>query len=343
MNHLFFVYSNFHALICYSIIKQKGIPLDNIRFLTFRKTNIINTFKKNCIKWDSNRSYHYNKLKSILLNDKQLEFLNGEVTAYIPFKWSKHTYFFKDIVYYEEGIDVIQTNKIIYPLKEKLRNRFYFILFFFISFTLLLFKKRNHRVFFIGELPLYLNDIPKFNSQVQYFGVIDNPNLNQAKNIIFNKLNFNDLISVKKKEQFINNIVIPDPILSLLDFSSFILFIEKVIEIIPSKSFSIQFHPTDLMNEKLINKAVNYMNLKPINYEIINLNLDFLSISQPGLNFYGITSSLLFYSKMFGENNSTSLYKYLHNSSEEYKNYLKFRGPYNEFISNLEKFKIQLV
>ena len=338
--HLFYIYSNSHALISYQIINRKKIKKENVKFLVFKGAQIVDYYKSCLIKTHIHNSGFIKKLKDV--NNEELSFLNNNIVAYVPYRWAKNLFFFDKVEYFEEGIDVLQTEKIRYPISITIIDFCLGFLFFFISELLFFNKKRNFRVYVRGEIHFRKLVNLVFKKKTRYYGLIKNPNLNSAKNIIVTTLKINQSWPMKNNIAKGSNILILDPILTNCSFKIFEDLVLKFLKITNFNFFYIQFHPTDKMNHKKTDMARDF--LKSIcKHEVININLDYLCTKNIDLNLYGVASSLLIYSNLFGQNNSYSLYPFVYKNFKEYSAFLNFRGRYEDFCRLLEKSNVKLI
>ena len=338
--HLFYVYSNSHALICYQIIEDKKLNKNLVKFLTFKGVKIIKDFEENVVKLHVSNSSFLKKYKEI--NNDELKFLQNQIIAYVPYRWAKNIFFYKKVNYFEEGIDVLQKETISYPIYHIFRDIILGLVFLFLSELLLINKNRNLKSFLRGEIHFRKITDLNFRNKSNYFGLFTKPNLNNAKNIKIKLLAINLNLKIRTNLKRDSKILILDPILSNLGFNVFKDFIEYFLNEINFESYYVQFHPTDKLNIHNIQKALNFL-MRYKNFKILDENIDFVCTKNMNLQIYGVASSLLIYAKILGKNKSYSFYPYVYKNIEEYKLFLKFRGSYNNFCKLLTNSGVSLI
>lgn len=307
MKHLFYVYSNLHALIAYQIIEENKIANDDIYFITYRNTQIISNYSSRILKLEGTSGFK-NKLFSAFFKDERLSFLsNNEIKAYLPFTYGLPTGFFKNYDLLEEGIDIINDIEIKYPLKHIIKDLFNGIIFLFVSYIFLWNRNQNLINYVRGPIIFHLKPII-FKHPKSFYCISKNPNFKYKGELNFKHLKIKNKYSNDFEIPKNSNILVLDPLHNknfrhnLLD-KIFLTFSNKI----KGEKFYVQFHPTDTINTEYNNYTIETLKNYSSNFEIINISLDILCLQDLELKLYGISSSILFYCSRFGNNKAYSL------------------------------------
>tara|TARA_B110000003_G_scaffold247928_1_gene259304 strand:+ start:22045 stop:23085 length:1041 start_codon:yes stop_codon:yes gene_type:complete len=346
MKHVFYVYSNLHALISYEIIRHKKLKLEEIFFICFRKTRLEKKFSDRNFSLSGTSGFKV-RLYNVLIKNKKLDFLyKNDVIAYIPYTYARPIGFFKKYVFFEEGIDVIQDHNYRYPLNAVLKDIIYGSIFLILTEVLLFDKPNNIKAYVRGRIVPNYRITPVFKNKIKYFGLIKNPNLNNAKKIQINilKVESKNYSVINNKIPKNSNILVLDPFKgNYFDIKYFDTIIKKLLKYIGNDFLFIKFHPTDYDNESFMKMPVEIIKRNTKKFKIINMSVDILCMNNLNLNIYGITTSLQFYAKIFGNNQSYSLAPFIASIDKKYRTFIMLWGGIDKFRKKLIEYNVKVI
>lgn len=336
--HLFYLRSNFHLLIASEIIRIRKIDINNIKFITNRNINIPVKYNKAIVKLDNEQDFNFwSKLKFVLFNRGKLpSFLNTSyrIYTYIPFFSQIPFNFFDNITFFEEGFSAyssLKKEKTVFKIKELSKSIFRIL----IVYLVLPCVNKNLKSFIIGPTYLYF----KFKSKeiFDYYVLSKDVNIDGFKGI-----NLKVIGSINKRIHF-NDIpentclIVMDRLSSSLHFdvNNYIKILELIFKDFKNYNILLKFHPSDSLLKR--NEFVTLFFNKNWKFKVIDHSLEDLCLSTNPITLVGTNSTILYYSKILGNNMAFSYSKKLSEIDPKYAKFLKFWGSEEIFYSIFEK------
>lgn len=333
--HIFFVQSDFHYMICRSIIKENGLKEADCYFVCKRGIQVEKGIQTYPFPIDGGLKYY-------LLHRKEIDtFYKGcEVTTYTPFRFlfPKKKYI-KDVVFFEEGLSSYRLKEEV--IKELHANDKYKKLKKNIKYLLrpiiMSLVNKYSRGFVAGLFdnneisPLYQTTI--YVCSPQAYEYWDHPLLN--RNLLKIDVDKSEKYDVPKGsfflvlERFSGN--------QTYTHDSYMRCVRAMIEYCVDHNMTevwTKFHPADWNNKEKALQELNYcakgFNVK---FHFFDGHLEYLALQDDGLCFISISSTILYYAPILGKTNkSVSFVRYLYGIDDNFKKYIQLYGDIDRFV-----------
>lgn len=336
--HLFFIYSDFHYVICKSIILSNNLKKEDCFFVCGRGMTVEKEDTEVPFPMEDFTSF-YKKIISFIKNYKLIHsfFSNYDIVAYIPFcLFFPVGLYVKDVVFFEEGFSSHSkcipdlTNK---GAREKLKNAMKRLISYFV--------KKNVRAF----LFLYqsIDVVPAYNTRLYVCSDSSYEPCNYPKleKIV---LNIPQLDNEKYAIPFGSYFVVLDRLSNIYRCYSLDNYFRCINRIANFCRFNgvdeiwIKLHPVDgkLNDAKIIAEKEFIRN--GIRVKWYNGRLEMLAMQNKNITFIGTHSTILYYAPILGNTNrSVSFCKFLASIDKDYSNFISLFGGIDRFVDVFSK------
>lgn len=331
--HVFFVQSDFHYMICCSIIKQNRLELNSCYFVCRRGVKIEDRMQLYPFPFEGG-------LKNYLLNRKSVGafYKDCDVTIYTPFRFLfPRRVYAKDSVFFEEGLSS-------YRLKEEVVR-----------------KMRHSVIQHLKRILKYLYctlvmSVLKKDVRAYVAGMFDNTEIDPLHTTTIYTCSPNayadwnsQLLRKKVLTSFVNTVehydVPPKSFFLVLDrFASSAIYshdaymkcVRAMLNYCSDNHINevwTKFHPADWQNESAkhdLEECAKGLNIK---FKFFEGHLEYLAVQNLGIKFISIGSTILFYAPILGNTNSSvSFVRFLYDIDDKYKSYIGLYGGIDSFI-----------
>lgn len=338
--NLFFLWSDFHYIICKSIIKQYHLDENYCYFIPDRDVKLEDDFKSPPSILNKVLNTRFCLRPFVYLkNKKEIDlYLKGRnLTVYTPFVYSFTRYPRCNVVWYEEGFssrfikyDADKDNKI-----NLIKG---FVLY---NISRLICKSDARRAFFFGFYSV--SNTPRegttlITTSSRSYSFLTSP--------FVNKLLLD--IDIARKSFY----AIPEGSYVLVldrfieggrpfNINTYLQCLKKEIEFVVNrhvKTVWYKFHPADTEEPSSKNLFYDFIKDYDIEFKIFNGKLEFLALQDIGAHFIGTNSTLLYYAPLLGKSNvSFSYSRFLASIDEKYDEFMKNWGGIDDFVEIFSK------
>ena len=338
--YLFFVWSDFHLLICKNIIKSKNLNSVDCYFKVDRNVkledgdiilpSILEDFQKKRILVRP-LFYLFNKKRiDSLLKGKKLE-------VFYPFVLSYTYRSFCKINYFEEGFSSYITNcspsKISKFSRLKSLIVFHLVNFFFKGEAL---KSFVGNFCFSDGSPSEKIDI--YTISPYAFSSFNNPLINK----IVLDVSWN--VTTKYNIPYGSYLMVLDRFSEggrPYSLSNYFKCLRRELSYIQNNDVNkiwIKFHPADENKEELKFLFYDYVKDGTFTFVEFEGKLEYLAIQDAGISFIGTNSTILYYAPLYGNTNkSISFSRYLASIDSQYEEFMHLYGGIDGFVDIFSK------
>ncbi len=332
--HIFFVWSDFHYIVCKGIIEAYGINPEDCTFVVDRATKVEDGLNQSPIYGIGHYLLFGERVKYFLKNRKHVKafFRNAKVTVYypFPFRYPSHTY--NDYVLYEEGLSSYK--KVEY--NDTNHNAFLLMLRKLFVFMISPFSKqiRGYLIGFICQERKPLKKIKLLSFSEDCYQHVQEPLVEKGVISV-------PRITVEGNDIPENSVVfVLDRIsefgrpFALDNYRDCVVQEIKKLKTEGVKKVYLKYHPQDYNYEGSKGWMENILNEYQMEYAQFNGRLEYLAIQNIGIKFIGTNSTILFYAPILGKTNkSESFYKRLAVRDEQYRVFIEGWDDFEHFFS----------
>ena len=333
--HLFYIQSNFHALVAGSIINQFNLPVEDVFYVLQR--NVTKPHTGNLLFDESGLGFtgrlkfyfnHKNELKQLLRD--------SYVCAYFPFDFNfPFRYYYNEYVFYEEGLSsysvVTGSRGAMRYISTLVKNMLSLILFPFVHSNIKGFLLESCN---IRKYPSRKTKLISFKDDA--YSVLDHKNI------------YKKVVSApcQVKCSHISNsyILVLDRLSAAGRPYSLENYIETMDEVFKSlnmtdKKLYVKQHPADSGNVDTKRIICDMLNSQKYEYEFFSGSLEEIAIEDKSNTFVGSNSTLLFYAPIWGKTNkSISFVNILAKKDALYRRFLDNWGGLDSFCDLFSKY-----
>ncbi len=335
--HLFWIWSDFHYLICQNIIHYYGIKVENCLFVCWRNLEIDNNSQK-CHLYDQEYQHFLPRIRYYLRNRSLIKsfFRDNDVFAYYPFSFAfPQDSYFKRLTFYEEGFSAYR--RLFNFDCEQKPSRVNKIVR---GFILSLFNKnvRGYLNGFSFTSPSPMDETTLICCTEESYRYLNLPRLNKIVLPIVYKPAVNYCIPAGSTflvlDRFVPYSSIKTPGTNKRVTREMLDYCKRM----NIKEVWTKLHPADFQNSSAEDDLKECLNGYDIKVHMFDGKLEFLALQNIGISFIGTHSTILYYAPILGNRNtSISFSRYLYSIEPSYEGYLKIFGGLDGFIDVFSK------
>lgn len=332
--HLFFVQSDFHYMICESIIKQNELNKEQCYFASKRGVKIGNGEQQYTLPLEGGLMYYLSHRKEV-----ESFYKDCDVTYYVPFRGYPRERDVKNLVFFEEGLSAFCVRSAISENRQSRSKRerlFGGIRRKFRVYLTRLLVKKDMLQFIDG---IYYRTDDELKAKMQLY-VCSSRSYEEWAHPLMHRTLLK--INAECSEKY--NVKQGDCLLVLDRFSkgavhypeNHIKCVRAMLEYCKMRRCEyvwVKFHPGDFGNKdvkRTFEECARKINLK---IQYFDGRLEYLALQNIGVHFVSIHSTILFYAPMLGDSNkSISFVRYMYEIDNKYKEHIQLYGGIERFL-----------
>lgn len=333
LKHIFYIQSDFHYMICKSIIALR--KLDNRQcFFVCRRGMTVEEGTNNCDLLEGKNQSFFNRVLYLVFNYEKVKrwFGDGDVVVYLPFRFLYPSRLFvKEIVFYEEGFSAYKTiiPRIKYSfLKQVIKDVFKK------SFAFLLGNSARAFLMYTDLTAI----APKFDIKLYIctpiaYSAINNPHVRKELLPISCTTTINYNLSPHSYFIVLERFSEAGRTCTLEGYKR---CVKKMFDYCTKQGIHeiwTKFHPADWTNSDALNHLMECNKGYDLDIHFFDGRLEFLALQNRGIVFLSTSSTILYYAPILGnKNESLSFCKYLASIDDRYNNFMQSFGGIEKFV-----------
>lgn len=331
--HLFYVQSDFHYLICRSIMKRNGLKAENCYFVCHRNVRVDDDVRLYPFPIEGGLSYYFHHRKDI-----DSFFDNADIYTYTPFrglfpkrKSANDNFFFEDgLASYRLKENVIKKRLSTEesgsenPVKKLLKR----------IMTRLV--KKDSRFFLTGWFHEDVVDPQRrtllYVCSSQAYAEWAHPFLDRI--VLKMEANITEKYNVPRGSYFL----VLDRFSNgcVYDVENYKKCVRMMLDYCVNrqvKEIWAKFHPADWNNKNVMKELEESAKGADISIKLFDGRLEYLAMQNINIHFISLNSTILFYAPVLGNTNrSVSFVRYMYEADDKYKSFIHLYGGIERFV-----------